>query len=91
MAWSLAEDGDLRYEARDVLRVRREFPGGPQGIFLKRTQRRVCVRTAPGASPGLLGRVRGRSDRIYFAKAFAYPLVGRAVREGLRHERAACC
>ncbi|HJS58974.1 MAG TPA: hypothetical protein VKA01_12805, partial [Vicinamibacteria bacterium] len=25
MAWSLAEDGDLRYEARDPLRVRREF------------------------------------------------------------------
>ena len=26
MAWSLAEDGDLRYEARDLLRVRREMP-----------------------------------------------------------------
>jgi hypothetical protein len=38
MAWSLAEDGDLRYEARDVFRVRREFPSGPQGIFLKRTR-----------------------------------------------------
>ena len=36
MAWSLAEDGDLEYEARDVFRVRREFPTGPQGIFLKR-------------------------------------------------------
>ena len=36
MAWSLAEDGDLRYEARDVFRVRREFPSGPQGLFLKR-------------------------------------------------------
>ena len=23
MAWSLAEDGDLRYEARDLLRVQR--------------------------------------------------------------------
>ena len=28
MAWSLAEDLDLRYEARDVFRVRREFPWG---------------------------------------------------------------
>jgi hypothetical protein len=38
MAWSLAEDFDLRYEARDIFRVRREFPMGPQGIFLKRTR-----------------------------------------------------
>src|SRR4029453_1736611 len=37
MAWSLAEDVDLRYEAGDLARVKREFPGGPQGIFLKRT------------------------------------------------------
>src|SRR5262249_14753972 len=37
MAWSLAEDFDLRYEARDVFRIRREFPAGPQGLFLKRT------------------------------------------------------
>src|SRR5262249_11559940 len=36
MAWSLAEDGDLRYEARDLLRARRDIPSGPQGIFLKR-------------------------------------------------------
>jgi len=36
MAWSLAEDLDLRYEAGDLQRVKREFPAGPQGIFLKR-------------------------------------------------------
>src|SRR5205814_6125134 len=36
MAWSLAEDGDLRYEARDLLRARRDIPAGPQGLFLKR-------------------------------------------------------
>src|SRR5262249_12082042 len=35
MAWSLAEDGDLRYEAADLARVRREFSAGPQGLFLK--------------------------------------------------------
>ncbi|HET9316659.1 MAG TPA: hypothetical protein VFQ51_13780, partial [Vicinamibacteria bacterium] len=32
MAWSLAEDGDLRYEARDLLRVQREMNGGPEGL-----------------------------------------------------------
>jgi hypothetical protein len=37
MAWSLAYDGDIRYEAKDIYRTRREFPSGPQGIFLKRT------------------------------------------------------
>jgi hypothetical protein len=37
MAASLAEDGDLRYEARDLERIRSVYPGGPQGLFLKRT------------------------------------------------------
>ncbi len=68
MARSLAEDFDLRYEARDVLRVRREFAGGPQGLFLKR------------ASGGLrfdsrfpwVARVE--EPRLYYAKAFVYPL-----------------
>jgi hypothetical protein len=72
MAHSLAEDGDLRYEARDVFRARREFPSGPQGLFLKR------------ASGGLRGdgaggfpwvrRVTDDDKRIYFAKAFTYPV-----------------
>jgi hypothetical protein len=52
MAWSLAEDGDLSYGPEDLARVRREFPDGPQGLFLK----------------------RGRGGRLYFAKAFAYPV-----------------
>ena len=68
MARSLAEDGDLQYEARDALRTRREFPTGAQGIFLKR------------ASGGFefvddfpwLRRVPVSEPRIYFAKANAY-------------------
>ncbi len=36
MAGSLAHDFDLRYEARDLARVRAEYPSGPQGVFLKR-------------------------------------------------------
>ena len=31
MAWSLAEDRRPRYEARDLFRVRREYPSGPAG------------------------------------------------------------
>ena len=69
MAWSLAEDGDLEYEARDVFRVRREYPSGPQGIFLKRASGGI---TFEGGGPG---RVPDEKPRIYFAKAFVHPLV----------------
>jgi hypothetical protein len=51
MTRSLAEDADLEYEPRDVYRVRREFPGGPQGIFLKRSSggsRWTGTRAFPG-------------------------------------------
>ena len=70
MAWSLAEDGDLEYEARDVFRVRREFPSGPQGIFLKRASGGLHVRRRRPWR-----RVPADEPRIYFAKAFVYPLV----------------
>lgn len=33
---SLAMDGDLRYERRDIQRIREAFKVGPMGIFLKR-------------------------------------------------------
>ena len=50
MALSLAEDRDLRFDARDVFRVRRESPGGPQGIFLRSTQVRLRC-DSPRAAP----------------------------------------
>lgn len=54
MAYSLAYDGDLRYEAHDLARVYElGYTAGPSGIFLKR-------------DPG--------TGRIYYSKAFAYPL-----------------
>jgi hypothetical protein len=37
MAGSLAFDGDLEFTAADLARVRAVYPGGPQGVFLKRT------------------------------------------------------
>ena len=36
MAGSLASDGDLEFSAADLARVRASYPGGPQGVFLKR-------------------------------------------------------
>ena len=72
MAWSLAEDGDLRYEARDILRVRREFPPGPQGIFLKRATGGLRW-DGSGGFPWVR-RVAAEEPRIYFAKPFAYPV-----------------
>jgi Glycosyltransferase family 87 len=72
MAWSLAEDGDLRYEARDVFRVRREFPSGPQGLFLKRASGGLRWDAADGFP--WVRRVTADQPRIYFAKALTYPL-----------------
>jgi len=72
MAWSLVADHDLRYEAKDVARVRREYSSGPQGLFLKRTSGALTW----DANAGLpwLRRVRADEKRVYFAKAFAYPV-----------------
>src|SRR5438477_9710435 len=65
MAWSLAEDGDLRYEARDVARVRREHPEGPQGLFLKRASGGL---RRDAAFPWVR-RVAADEPWVYFAKA----------------------
>lgn len=72
MARSLAEDHDLRYEARDVFRSRREFASGPQGIFLKRSFGGLRVDLERGFP--WLRRVGQGEPEIYFAKSFAYPL-----------------
>jgi hypothetical protein len=72
MAWSLAEDHDIRYEAKDVFRSRREFSEGPQGIFLKRSSGGLMVDTGHGFP--WLRRVPANEPRIYFAKPFVYPL-----------------
>jgi hypothetical protein len=50
---SLAHDLDFEYRRDDLVRVWREFPSGPEGIFLK----------------------RGSGGRIFYAKAYIYPLV----------------
>ena len=50
---SLAHDLDFEYQRDDLVRVWKEFPSGPEGIFLK----------------------RGSNGRIYYAKAYIYPLI----------------
>ncbi len=71
MAWSLAEDGDLEYRAQDIYRARREFPSGPQGLFLKRASGGLTVE---GGFP-FVRRVPADKPRLYFAKSLAYPVL----------------
>ena len=61
MAYSLIEDGDLTYTKADLVRVWREFPGGPQGLFLKKGR---TVTGAPDPNP----------TRLYYGKSFIYPV-----------------
>jgi hypothetical protein len=71
MAWSLAKDLDVRFEGRDLARVRREYPEGPQGLFLKRASGGL---TASDTFPWVR-RIGADEKRLYYAKALAYPLV----------------
>jgi hypothetical protein len=74
LAHSLARDGNFAYERRDLVRVWEEFPTGPEGIFLK-PGRHVSL-TVTSAFPflGLRYSPDSRTDRLYFAKSFTYPL-----------------
>ncbi|MES1256727.1 MAG: hypothetical protein ABUS56_14015, partial [Acidobacteriota bacterium] len=75
MALSAAFDHDLTYERKDLERFTGLYQSGPEGLFVKRgrswrirTQRASpFVRIARPADP--------RTDRLYFGKAFVYPVV----------------
>lgn len=71
---SFAEDFDAQFRREDLVRVWEEFPSGPQGIFLKRG-RQVEVE-GQGAFPfvRLATTPDTRADRLYYGKAFIYPL-----------------
>jgi hypothetical protein len=72
MAQSLALDGDSRYEERDLERVLAEFPGGPDGVFLKRASGGLRLDLDHGFP--WLTRVPKDRREIYYAKALLHPL-----------------
>jgi len=61
IGWSIVRDGDITYRREDLVRVWREFPAGPAGVFLKKG-----TRIGGGLDPA-----RGR---MYYGKSFIYPL-----------------
>jgi hypothetical protein len=58
---SLVHDRDLEYRKEDLVRVWREFPGGPVGVFLKRGR---TLNGGPDPDQG----------RYFYGKSFIYPL-----------------
>jgi hypothetical protein len=73
MAWSLARDLDLRFDAGDLARIRSEYPSGPQGVFLKRASGGLTVDGGTGFP--WVRRVRADEGRLYYAKSFAHAVV----------------
>jgi hypothetical protein len=75
LTYSLARDLDFEYRHEDLVRVWREFPAGPEGIFLKRG-RDVQGVTLSGSPPFF--QIDGPADwdtgRLYYAKSFIFPL-----------------
>ncbi|MEO8520736.1 MAG: hypothetical protein ABI603_05190 [Acidobacteriota bacterium] len=75
MGHSLALDGDLAYRRQDLVRVWREFPSGPAGLFLKRG-RRIVEAGMMRRPPFVWTRTAPDPDqqRFFYGKAFIYPL-----------------
>jgi hypothetical protein len=75
MALSAAYDRDLAYQRRDLDRFYGLYRSGPDGIFLKRgKQLHVRLRRAPPFVQ-LIKSPDPVNDRLYFGKAFVYPLL----------------
>jgi hypothetical protein len=73
MALSLAYDGDLVYQRRDLERFWGLYGQGPEGLFLKRgTRIRAGVKTTPPFIHLDNTEPDPRTDRAYFAKAMIY-------------------
>ena len=74
LGYSLARDGDFAFDRRDLARVYKEFPTGPEGIFLKKGRTRWVEGSGSFPWIRLASAPDPRADRLYFAKSFAYPL-----------------
>jgi hypothetical protein len=71
MGHSLASDFDLEYRREDLVRVWLEYPGGPEGLFLKRgTDHDVSL---SGSFPFITATAHPDS-RLYYGKSYIYPL-----------------
>jgi hypothetical protein len=75
LAYSLAEDGDFAFAREDLVRVWREYPSGPEGIFLKRG-RDVHGVSVSASLPFIHIATSPDPDttRLYYAKSFIFPL-----------------
>lgn len=75
MGHSFAADGDISYRREDLVRVWREFPGGPAGLFLKRG-RDVVEAGMMTRPPFVWTRSQPDPDptRFFYGKSFIYPL-----------------
>ena len=75
MSLSLAHDGDIAFQRQDLTRFWQIYGTGPGGIFLKRG-REIDV-TIGSRLPfvGIERPVAATDDRLYYGKAFIYPLV----------------
>ena len=76
MALSLAYDGDLAYQRRDLERFWGIYHQGPSGVFLKRGMR---IRLRMDGAPPFVhldnSEPDRRPDRLYFGKAMIYSVV----------------
>lgn len=71
---SFAKDFDAQFQRQDLVRVWKEFPTGPQGIFLKRGRHVWLESQSQFPFVRLETSPDSRSDRLYYGKAFIYPL-----------------
>jgi hypothetical protein len=74
MGHSLASDFDLEYRREDLVRVAREYPGGPEGIFLKRGTDHDVSLTSSFPFLRVTSHEDGDRSRLYFGKSYIFPL-----------------
>jgi hypothetical protein len=74
MALSLAHDGDVRFDARDLQRFWQLYGVGPEGVFLSRGAPWVPRLTSrpPFVTIEHASKDKRGVERLYFAKAFLY-------------------
>ena len=74
MALSLAHDGNLSFERRDLERFAGLYHSGPEGIFLKRGAQLRVRSSSTFPFVRLVTQPDPDTTRVYFAKAQIYPL-----------------